>query len=114
MVARMSYNFEMASRVYALNNVIFEAMAEVPGVAEALDKYRDENGKMDVGNLINARRVTGKVLREALKSGVVLADPPRAADIARNGSASHNDTADDLMPLGVITVPPDTEVILLP
>lgn len=110
----MSFNYDMSARTNALNNVIFEAMSEVPGLAESLDKYRDKDGKMDVGNLINARRVTGKVLREALKSGVVLADPPRAADIARNGSASHDDTAADLQPLGTIIVPADSTEIRLP
>lgn len=111
----MSYDPAMQSRMDALNNVLFEALAEyVPGLSAALDGYRNEEGKMDVSGLINARRVTGTLLREALKSGVVLADPPRAKIIAHALSASHDDTAADLQPLGIITVPPDTEEVRLP
>lgn len=111
----MSYDFAMTTRMDALNNVLFEALAaEVPGLAEELDRYRDEDGKMDVGGLINARHVTGKFLREALKSGVVLADQPRAKIIAHNGSASHDDSAADLQPLGTITVAPDPDAVRLP
>jgi hypothetical protein len=111
----MSYDFNMAERIDALNNVLFDALAEeFPLMAAELDRYRDADDNMDVGGLINARRVTGKFLREALKSGVVLADPPRAKIIAHNGAAGHYDAAADLQPLGTITVPPDLDAVRLP
>lgn len=111
----MSFDFAVSARIDALNNVLLEAMAaDFPHMEKVLATYRNDDGDMDAAGLINARRVIGKLLREALKSGVVLADPPRAKVIAHNGAAGHSDTAADLQPLGIITVPPDTEEVRLP
>lgn len=86
---------EYAPRLDRLNNILLEECAREFGLD--IDRYRNEAGELSAGGLINARRVIGRLLREACKGGAVNVDTEQAYWLANAGSAGHDDTAADLL-----------------
>lgn len=89
----MTYDFRWAA---AYDETVEQLMRAV------IDEFPD--GRVETwwledgaGGSVNGRAALGRVLREAVKRGVVSVDGRQAQNLAHHGSASHDDLARDLL-----------------
>lgn len=89
----MAFDFAWASAFDKTVKAMMRAIIDEFPNGKVADWWLDD----DTGGSVNGRKALGRILREAVKRGVVSVDARQAQNLAHHGSAGHDDTPRDLL-----------------